>query len=196
MSKRAVFVTFVVSMVLVGAVGLLSWWMASNQPSADVAAPPIPTLPQTAPAERPYVPPRPMVCGDSNRDGIVNALDINVIIGNWKQVTPRFNLVDSAKDQKGMLNALDLSSVISHWRCLEGKAGCDCIDPNETGVICPAIAINCTPPSVAEQNGYDSKGCPIYQCSGTDTVRTPPPVPTMPPQVSKTPPPIPTVPPL
>ena len=182
MSKRAVFVTFVVSMVLVGAVGLLSWWMASSQPSADTAFPPIPPVPETAPIERPYVPPRPMVCGDSNRDGIVNALDINVIIGNWKQLTPRFNLVDSTKDQKGMLNALDLSSVISHWRCLEGKAGCDCIDPNETGVICPAIAIHCELPSIAKITGYNSTSCPIYQCSGTNTSRTPAPIPTLPPQ--------------
>lgn len=126
MSRKAIFITFTSFVALIVLVGFLSFWMAKNQPTADIV-PPVPAVPQRislSTSDKPPVPKEPRFVGDAQDDGIVNGLDISVLITEWKQVNKDYNLVNDEGGTPYTLNALDLSNVISHWRCLEQKAGC------------------------------------------------------------------------
>lgn len=126
MSKKAILVTFVSTMVVVVGVGLLSYFMFTNQPSADIVPPTPPTPPSNAPAVKPPVPPVPKLKGDILDDGIVNALDINSVIVHWKQIAKEYNLVDDASEKVGTISALDLGMTIKYWGCSEAKGEKDC----------------------------------------------------------------------
>lgn len=126
MSKKAILVTFVSTMVVVVGVGLLSYFMFTNQPSADIVPPTPPTPPSNAPAAKPPVPPIPRLKGDILDDGIVNALDINSVIVHWKQIAQEYNLVDDASEKVGTISALDLGMTIKYWGCSEAKGEKDC----------------------------------------------------------------------
>jgi hypothetical protein len=126
MSKKAILVTFVSTMVVVVGVGLLSYFMFTNQPSADIVPPTPPTPPSNAPVEKPPVPPVPRLKGDILDDGIVNALDINSVIVHWKQIAKEYNLVDDASEKVGTISALDLGMTIKYWGCSEAKGATDC----------------------------------------------------------------------
>lgn len=126
MSRKAIFITFTSFVTLVVLVGFLSYFIAKNQPTADVV-PPVPPVPQKISlptTDKPPVPKEPRFSGDAQDDGIVNGLDVSVLITNWREVNTDFNLVDDQSGKANTLNALDLSNVISHWRCLEQKEGC------------------------------------------------------------------------
>lgn len=125
MSKKALFITFTSLVAVLILIGFASYWVARNQPSADVM-PPVPPVPQKitlATNDRPPVPPEPRIAGDAQDDGTVNGLDISVLIANWKKSDKDYNLVDT-EGEENILNSLDISNVISHWRCLEQKEGC------------------------------------------------------------------------
>jgi len=137
MSKKAIFITFVSAIVVVFLVGILSFWIARNQPSADVATPPTPPVPADAPKEPvtpldpqgatlyPPVPPAPLLSGDTVDDGIVDVLDINALIVHWGETNVDYNLADETND-KGVINVLDLGQAIKYWKCFEGREGKDC----------------------------------------------------------------------
>ena len=126
MSPKAIFVTFSSFVALLVLAGFVSYWMANNQPTADIV-PPVPPLPQRISlptSDKPPVPKEPRFVGDAQDDGIVNGLDISVLISHWQDTNKDYNLVDEADGTQYTLNALDLSNVISHWKCLEQKEGC------------------------------------------------------------------------
>lgn len=124
MNKKTILISFAAVLVLILAAGVLSYYMAANQPSADVGYPPVPPVPSNAPIEKPFVPSVPRLSGDVLDDGRVDSLDINSLIVNWKTDKPEYNLVDDPSGQTGILNALDLSQTIKYWKCLENKTGC------------------------------------------------------------------------
>jgi len=126
MSKKAILVTFVSTLVVVVGVGLLSYFMFSNQPTADVVPPVPPTPPSNAPVAKPPVPPVPRLKGDILDDGIVNALDINSVIVHWKQIAKEYNLVDDSSEKVGLISSLDLGMTIKYWGCSEAKGEKDC----------------------------------------------------------------------
>lgn len=126
MSKKTVFITLVSTIIIVALVGFLSFWMWSNQPSADVVTPPVPPDPSNAPKDRPPVPSSPQLAGDALDDGIVNALDVNAIVVHWKEQNADYNLVDNPNETKYTINALDLSQTIKYWKCLETRTDKDC----------------------------------------------------------------------
>ena len=126
MSKKAIFITFLSTALVVFLVGLLSWWMWVNQPTADIASPPVPSLPQRASADKPPVPPEPRILGDILDDGIVNLLDVNGVITHWKQVDSDYNIVNDTQGEKNLVDALDLGQVFKYWQCVEGKVGKNC----------------------------------------------------------------------
>lgn len=126
MSKKAILVTFVSTFVVVVGVGLLSYFMFANQPSADIVPPTPPTPPSNLPAVKPPVPPVPRLKGDILDDGIVNALDINSVIVHWKQIAKEYNLVDDASEKVGTISSLDLGMTIKYWGCSEAKGEKDC----------------------------------------------------------------------
>lgn len=121
MSKKAILVTFLSTIVLVVGVGMLSYFIWMNQPSADIVPPTPPEPPSNAPATQPPVPPVPRLKGDILDDGIVNALDINSVIVHWKQVAKAYNLVDDSSETTGTISGLDLSMVIKYWKCDESQ---------------------------------------------------------------------------
>jgi len=126
MSPKAIFITFGSFVAVLVLVGFLSYWMASTQPTADITppSPPIPQRISLPTTDKPPVPDEPRFAGDAQDDGIVNGLDISVLIAHWKQNIFDYNLVDDDAGAENELNAIDLSNVISHWRCLEQKPGC------------------------------------------------------------------------
>jgi len=124
MNNKIVITTAVAIVAVVAAVGLLSFYVARNQPTADVEVPPTPPLPGGAPEIPPFVPDIPRLSGDVLDDGRVDSLDINVLVLNWKKQNPEYNLLDGSSDTPGILNALDLAQTIKYWKCLEGKQGC------------------------------------------------------------------------
>jgi len=126
MSPKTIIITFASFLAVVILAGFISYWMANNQPTADVT-PPVPPAPQRtalATEGKPPVPKEPRFAGDAQDDGYVNGLDISVLITKWREVNKDYNLVDDASGTTYISNALDLSNVISHWRCLEQKEGC------------------------------------------------------------------------
>lgn len=124
MSKKAILTTFVIAIAVVAAIGALSFLAAKNRPAADVAAPPVPPAPSGAPSGYPPVPPALRLKGDANNDGIVNVLDLSIIISNWQEIDAVHNLLDDANGQTNLINVLDLSQVITYWGCTEQKSGC------------------------------------------------------------------------
>lgn len=136
MTKRAVFITFLSAIMLFVVVGVLSFYVAKNQPSADSSTPPTPPPPSGAPANPvtpddpeteylyPPVPNAPLLSGDSIDDGIVDVLDINVLLVHWNEVNEDYSLTDEG-DTK-LIDTLDLSQAIKYWRCFEGKTSKDC----------------------------------------------------------------------
>ncbi len=126
MSKKAILITLSSFVAVLVLAGLVSYWLSSNQPTADITppSPPVPqriTLPTT---DRPPVPAIPRIAGDAQDDGTVNGLDISVLVARWRSTNADYNLVDEKSGTQYVLNALDLSNVISHWRCLEQKTNC------------------------------------------------------------------------
>jgi len=126
MSRKAIVVTFVSTMLVVFLVGLLSWWMWVNQPTADVPTPPVPAEPQIAAAVKPPVPPEPRVMGDVIDDGIVDALDVNGVITHWKQANADYNLVEDSQNPTIVVDSLDMVQVFKYWKCQETRTDKDC----------------------------------------------------------------------
>lgn len=148
MTKRTVFITFLSAITLVVVVGLLSFYVSKNQPTADVATPPTPPPPSTAPKNPPTpslradlktqnpptpghpdylyppVPKAPLISGDATDDGIVDVLDINVLLVHWNEVNEDYSMVDEGSTK--VIDTLDLSQAIKYWRCLETRTGKDC----------------------------------------------------------------------
>lgn len=139
MNKKTFIVSFVAVLVLVAAVGFLSFYAATNQPSADVESPPIPPLPSNAPSEKPFVPSVPRLSGDVLDDGRVDSLDINALVVNWKTSKPEYNLVNDPTGQTGILNALDLAQTVKYWKCLEGKSGCPYLATISSSIVNPPM---------------------------------------------------------
>lgn len=52
--------------------------------------------------------------GDVNGDGVVNTLDLNIIVGNWQKTGETFSQGDLNDD--GVVNTLDLNQVIGNWQ--------------------------------------------------------------------------------
>ncbi len=135
MTKRAIFITFLSVISLFVIVGALSFYVAKNQPSADIPTPPTPPLPSDAPttpptpddpgtAIYPPIPDAPLISGDSTDDGIVDVLDINVLLVHWNEENTDYSLVDEGKTM--VIDTLDLSQVIKYWRCLETRTDKNC----------------------------------------------------------------------
>jgi len=137
MSKKSIFLTFISVLTIVIVVGALSFWAARNQPTADVATPIMPTPPNGAPTNPitpgepaqylyPPVPEAPLIAGDSIDDGIVDVLDINVLIAHWHEASSDYNLADETGGQSSYLDTLDLAQAIKYWKCYEGRTNKDC----------------------------------------------------------------------
>lgn len=137
MSKKAIFLTFVSAITVVLVVGVMSFWAARNQPTADVAVPIMPSPPAGAPANPitpneptsyiyPPVPKAPLLAGDSIDDGIVDVLDINVLIAHWNEASGDYNLVDDSNGQQNYIDTLDLAQTIKFWKCYELRTNKDC----------------------------------------------------------------------
>lgn len=127
MSKKAIFVTFISTALVVVLVGLLSWWMWVNQPTADVGSPPVPAEPQRgASIAKPPVPPEPRIMGDVIDDGIVNVLDVNGVITQWKQKNSDYNLVDEAGADQNVIDSLEMVQIFKYWKCQEALSGKNC----------------------------------------------------------------------
>lgn len=146
MTKRAVLFTFLSAITLVIVVGFLSFFVAKNQPSADVASPPTPPPPSGAPKNPPTptvgsdvdnpptpsdpdyvyppVPKAPLISGDAVDDGIVDVLDINVLLIHWNETNEDYSMVDEGTAK--IIDTLDLSQTIKYWRCLETRTDKDC----------------------------------------------------------------------
>lgn len=146
---------FLIGAVFVaGIAGLM--WLLLNKPSADIPTPPIPPEPTSAQVSRPPVPNEPRLAGDSNDDGLVDALDINAVVIFWKQITRDYNLVDAKSDTPYMITALDLNMIITYWKCLEQKGIIKCpyikvrvVDspnPVATSTVEPCVAGGPCPP--------------------------------------------------
>jgi len=121
MMKKNIYVIVALVGVVFLLAGGLVFWVIKNSPQADIS-PPVPPVPQRIElptSDRPPVPPEPRLAGDAQDDGIVNALDINVLLTNWKKTRPEFNLVNAANEEVILLNSLDLSQVIKYWKCIE-----------------------------------------------------------------------------
>lgn len=135
MSKRAVLITFLSVVSLVIVVGALSFYVAKNQPSADTLTPPTPPLPGDAPTTPPTpsdpgdpiyppTPDLPLISGDATDDGIVDVLDVNVLLIHWNEENLDYSLVDEGETM--IIDTLDLSQVIKYWRCLETRTDKNC----------------------------------------------------------------------
>lgn len=145
MTKRAIFITFLSTIVLIVAVGALSFYVYKNQPSADVDSPAMPPMPDSAPTSPvtptlddvatpvtpadpdyiyPPVPTAPLLAGDSTDDGIVDVLDINVLLIHWNETNVDYSTVDESDTP--VIDTLDLSQTIKYWRCLETRTDKDC----------------------------------------------------------------------
>jgi hypothetical protein len=126
MSKKAILITIVSVSVVVFLVGLLSFWMWQNQPMADVAMPPVPTLPTGAPTDKPPVPTEPRLAGDSTDDGYVDVLDVNGLIIHWGETNSDYNLADGQGQAANTIDSYDIAPVFANWHCYEGRADKSC----------------------------------------------------------------------
>jgi hypothetical protein len=127
MSRKGIIVTFISTAVVIMLVGILSWWMWVNQPTADVATPPVPAEPSNAPSQKPPVPPEPRIMGDVIDDGIVDALDVNGVITQWQQKNSDYNIVnDQNSDDTNVINSLDMIQVFKYWKCYESRSDKSC----------------------------------------------------------------------
>ena len=129
MSKKAIFITSASTILLVFLVGALSYFVFTNQPSADSTTPPTPGTPirpVNAAKENPPVPAAPRIAGDAIDDGIVDGLDINAELVHWKETNADYNLVDETAGTVNLLNSLDLSQTIKYWKCLETRTDKNC----------------------------------------------------------------------
>lgn len=126
MSRKAIFITFLSTAVVVFLVGLLSWWMWINQPTADIPSPPVPSEPQRASSAKPPIPDEPRIMGDIIDDGVVDALDVNGVIVQWKQINGDYNLVDDTQGTENLVDSLDMIQVFKYWKCEEGRADKNC----------------------------------------------------------------------
>lgn len=145
MTKRAVLITFLSAIVLVTVIGALSFYVYKNQPSADVDSPAMPPMPSVAPTSPvtpslggvadpvtpadpdyiyPPLPDAPLISGDATDDGIVDVLDINVLLIHWKETNADYSMVDESDTQ--IIDSLDLSQTIKYWRCLETRTDKSC----------------------------------------------------------------------
>lgn len=146
MTKRAVFITFLSAITLVVVVGVLSFYVSKK--SADYRYcfapystatlnrsknPPTPSLeaePETPPTPGhpdylyPPVPKAPLISGDAIDDGIVDVLDINVLLVHWNETNENYSMVDEGSTR--VIDTLDLSQTIKYWRCLETRTDKDC----------------------------------------------------------------------
>lgn len=116
---------FIICAVLIVGFGVLIW-LYLNKPSADIPTPPIPPAPTSTAQLKPPVPKEPRISGDSNDDGLVDALDINALIVFWKRISGDYNLIDSPTDTPYLISALDLNMVITYWKCVEQKGTVKC----------------------------------------------------------------------
>ena len=126
MSRKSIFVTFISTAVVVLLVGLLSWWMWVNQPTADIPSPPVPSLPTEAKAGTPPLPAEPRIMGDVIDDGVVDVLDINGVVVQWQQPSSDYNLVDDSSGSNNIIDSLDLVQVFKYWKCQEGRVDKTC----------------------------------------------------------------------
>jgi len=126
MSKKAILITLVSTTCLVFLVGLLSFWMWQNQPTADVITPPVPAEPSGAAPQKPPVPPIPRIAGDAIDDGIVDALDINGLIVHWQEANQDYNVADTQGTSTGIIDSADVMQAFSYWKCFEGRTGKEC----------------------------------------------------------------------
>jgi hypothetical protein len=125
MNAKTVLITFLSFTALILFVFAISFFVWKNQPSADIASPPVPPAPEVAQGKEPPVPPAVRLRGDTIDDGWVDILDINALIVHWKEKYPDYDLAQATKEEDGILNTLDLAQVIKYWKCLEGKSGCE-----------------------------------------------------------------------
>lgn len=125
MSIKTILITFVSVVLIIVIVGSISFFMWKNQPSADVASPPVPPAPEIAQGKEPPVPPTVRLRGDTIDDGWVDILDINALIVHWKEKYPDYDLAQATKEEGGILNTLDLAQVIKYWKCVELKPNCE-----------------------------------------------------------------------
>lgn len=126
MSRKAIFVTFASTAVVVFLIVLLSWWMWVNQPTADIPSPPVPEVPNQATASTPPLPSEPRLMGDIIDDGIVDSLDVNGVVVQWKQTNIDYNLVDDTQGTTNLIDSLDLIQVFKNWQCTEQRADKNC----------------------------------------------------------------------
>jgi len=125
MNIKVFFITLASTFVVVALMAALSFLVWSNQPTADIPSPPVPSAPTDASADFPPVPAEPRIKGDTIDDGIVNGLDLNGLIAHWREDNKDYDLVREEGTNTNILNALDLAQVIKYWRCLETKEGCE-----------------------------------------------------------------------
>jgi len=126
MNRKTIFITFASTAVVVLLIVLLSWWMWVNQPTADIASPPVPAIPTQASSNTPPLPPEPRIMGDIIDDGIVDALDVNGVVVQWKQANVDYNLVDDTQGTESVIDSLDLVQVFKYWKCEEQKTDKNC----------------------------------------------------------------------
>ncbi len=125
MSRKAILITLISTTCLVFLVGLLSYWMWQNQPTADVLTPPVPAEPTNAASTKPPVPPIPRIAGDAIDDGVVDSLDINGLIIHWQETNQDYNVADSGT-VNGLIDSTDVLKTFSYWKCYEGRQDKNC----------------------------------------------------------------------
>jgi len=126
MSRKAIFITFLSTTIVVFLIGILSWWMWVNQPTADIPSPPVPSEPERAASAQPPIPDEPRIMGDVIDDGIVDALDVNGAIVQWKEVNSDYNLVDDTQGTENLMDSLDMVQIFKYWKCQEGRTDKSC----------------------------------------------------------------------
>jgi hypothetical protein len=78
--------------------------------------------------------------GDPNHDGIINQLDLNIVVAHWQQMNVGYDGGDFNAD--GFVNQLDLNLITANWQKTAEPSGVDLAGAEWAGIVPEPTALS------------------------------------------------------